>query len=99
MKYPEFTNPTCASIGTEAYYVETKALDDLNIQAKALCKQCPDFDVCLDWALAHEEQGIWAGTTNAERNRMRKQLGITFIPITTLEFVRGDYKDVYATEA
>lgn len=99
MKYPKFTNPTCASIGVEAYYVQTKTLDDLNLKAKELCKSCPDFNVCLEWALVHEDQGIWAGTTQQERQRLRKKHNITFIPIVPIDFIRGAYKNDNTAEA
>ena len=99
MKYPKFSNPTCASIGVEAYYVQTTTLDDLNLKAKELCKECPDFAPCLEWALVHEDQGIWAGTTNQDRNRLRRKHNITFIPINPVDFIRKTRKDDDTSEA
>ena len=89
MKYPHFEKPTCASIGTEPYYPITKTLDTENKAALKLCQQCPELFKCLQWALVHEDQGIWGGTTPNERRNMRKKLNITFIPLTGTDFVRG----------
>ena len=37
--------------------------------AKAICRQCPLQQMCLDYAItAKEEFGIWGGTTAHERN-------------------------------
>jgi hypothetical protein len=36
---------------------------------------------CLDYAVAYSVQGIWGGTNNRERERIRKQLNIIPIPI------------------
>lgn len=49
--------------------------------ARAICKTCPVFEACHRWALSHELEGIWAGTTPGERHRMRQALGITVQPI------------------
>lgn len=42
-------------------------------RAKAICARCPVRIPCLNWALAHPwEMGVWGGTTEAERIRMRR---------------------------
>jgi WhiB family redox-sensing transcriptional regulator len=41
--------------------------------AKAVCAGCPVAGDCLAYALSEQDlQGIWAGTTARERNRLRK---------------------------
>ncbi len=43
--------------------------------AKALCKGCVVREECLDYALAHGERwGIWGGTTERDRRRLRRSL-------------------------
>jgi WhiB family redox-sensing transcriptional regulator len=42
----------------------------------AVCADCPVSSECLEWALAHERDGIWAGTSKEHRQRLRKTLGI-----------------------
>jgi WhiB family transcriptional regulator, redox-sensing transcriptional regulator len=57
-------------------------------QAKAVCARCPVAIKCLDYALAHTgplggcsphttDHGIYGGTTPHERDRIRKQRGLT----------------------
>jgi WhiB family redox-sensing transcriptional regulator len=41
-------------------------------EAKLVCMRCPVLAPCLRWALAAEAQyGIWGGTTEDERLRLR----------------------------
>jgi WhiB family transcriptional regulator, redox-sensing transcriptional regulator len=43
-------------------------------QAKAICARCPIQQACLGYALdAGPVQGIWGGTTEAERRRLRQR--------------------------
>ncbi|MFF7888746.1 WhiB family transcriptional regulator [Streptomyces sp. NPDC020794] len=40
--------------------------------AKAVCRQCPVIERCLEWAVdAGPVEGIWGGTTEGERRVMR----------------------------
>jgi WhiB family redox-sensing transcriptional regulator len=42
--------------------------------ARALCAQCPAQIECLEYALANKEHfGIWGGTSERERRRLRKR--------------------------
>lgn len=36
------------------------------------CRRCPVKDSCLEYALTHTEAGVWAGTTERIRRRLRK---------------------------
>lgn len=41
-------------------------------KALAICHACPVEDVCLQHAVEHgEDEGIWGGTTEAERKALR----------------------------
>lgn len=43
-------------------------------EAKAVCAGCPVREQCLDYALEHGEKfGIWGGTSERERRRLRTQ--------------------------
>ena len=42
--------------------------------AKALCVRCPVREPCLEFALAtNQDSGIWGGTSEEERRKLRKQ--------------------------
>lgn len=49
--------------------------------AKEVCAPCPVRSECLDHALRYERIGIWAGTTERERRRMRQRMGIRLIEL------------------
>ena len=42
--------------------------------AKAVCRQCDSQRDCLEFALAtNQDSGIWGGTSEEERRKLRKQ--------------------------
>jgi WhiB family transcriptional regulator, redox-sensing transcriptional regulator len=42
--------------------------------AKRVCNQCDASKACLEFALAtNQESGVWGGTTEEERRKLRKQ--------------------------
>ena len=41
--------------------------------AREICADCPVQTECLAFALRHDEPGVWAGTTPAQRHRMRRE--------------------------
>lgn len=47
------------------------------MQAKALCYRCPARQACLDYAVAHNEVGVWGGKTQRERSGMRRYRTVT----------------------
>lgn len=49
---------------------------------KKICGSCRVQKECLDYALRHDVQGVWAGTHHEERKRMRKHLGIKAEPVS-----------------
>lgn len=50
-------------------------------RAKQLCASCPYTQLCLDNALAMEDdEGIWGGTTPEERRCMREHAGLNHLP-------------------
>jgi WhiB family redox-sensing transcriptional regulator len=58
------------------YPVSETLVSDETLEAKALCEGCPVSQQCLTYALAHEDHGIWAGTSERERRRIRRKAGI-----------------------
>lgn len=42
--------------------------------AKRICARCPVVAECLAFALEHEEAGVWGGTSEVERRRMRTRV-------------------------
>lgn len=40
-------------------------------EAKSICSRCMLINPCLRWALEHGESGVWGGTNDDERRRIR----------------------------
>lgn len=87
--YPQFTgDEPCREIDPELFFptsfinMRTKDRATLN----DMCGACHMREPCLMWAVRHEDEGWWAGTTPADRMRLRKKLGVrlerVLIPIT-----------------
>ena len=48
----------------------TKLVDIYN--AKQVCRGCPIREKCLDYAIRNDMQGVWGGTTESDRDLMRR---------------------------
>ena len=84
-KYPDYDGTqNCMGMPTEVFYL---ADDDINARYKekdlntlrSLCADCKFLEPCFVYALHHERYGFWAGTTQEERRRLRKQKGIRLV--------------------
>ena len=60
---PELFYPVSSSGHVYAAQVE---------RAKAVCRRCPVRAECLSEALASPQDGVWGGTTEAERRAIRQ---------------------------
>lgn len=59
----------CRGMDPDIFFPDTVA--DVE-RAKEFCGQCAVREACLDFALANKEDGIWGGTTERERRKLRK---------------------------
>lgn len=59
----------CRGRDTNFFYPENNRWAE--VSAKKVCAGCPVFAQCMDWALAHDELGIWGGTTDRERRKIK----------------------------
>ena len=71
---PDLSAGSCRGLDPELFFPE-RGGNDTAQQALAVCHTCPCRDACLGWAIANEAYGIWGGTTESERQRIRKQRG------------------------
>jgi len=96
--FEEHGTPPCAESFPDAFFttdksessvlrngkvsMKTWARYDYEKEAKAICAECPYKKACLEFALKYSEIGIWGGTTELERRRMRPahNLGSTSQP-------------------
>lgn len=69
----------CADIGPLRVHIffadQARSRDEKldAFEAKTMCRGCGQQSVCLEYALEAKMQGIWGGTDEADRRRIRKQ--------------------------
>jgi WhiB family transcriptional regulator, redox-sensing transcriptional regulator len=61
----------CRGLTTEIFFPEDFALPDPAV--KRLCRRCPVREACLQYALDHEEVGIWGGTDDEQRAKILRE--------------------------
>lgn len=83
MKYPKFTgSEPCAQVGTDLFFTQEDAINYHNLDmVKALCGSCSMREPCLEYALHVNVVGIWGGTTDVQRRRIRRERNIIPTPI------------------
>lgn len=64
----------CLGTDTERFFPEGQGSKAGLAKAREVCAGCPVLDECLAFALKHGEQGVWGGTTTAERRAMREAM-------------------------
>lgn len=67
----------CAQVDPDLWFPEMGSGANTTRHAVAVCRQCPLIHDCLAYALPRALDGIWGGTTEGQRRRMRADLGIT----------------------
>lgn len=65
----------CIGMPESMFFIERGQSDK---PAKAICATCPVKAPCLDFALRNAEQhGVWGGTSERQRRKLRLKLGVT----------------------
>lgn len=80
--YPEFDgSQACGKFPFTAFFPPAHSHPRVWTQAKAICFDCPFRAQCLAFSLSHDVQGVWAGTTEPERDAIRVALGVSAHPV------------------
>lgn len=58
--------------------------------ARRVCYECPLYEPCLDYALANDVAGFWAGTTPNERKELRKARRLKAKAVTFAPWLRDE---------
>lgn len=85
---PEWmTRGLCRGAHTEDFYPTRGKWSAANYAAADLCKRCPVRDECLQYALDHDEIGIWGATSGKQRRRIKREqershrASVIFVPV------------------
>lgn len=62
----------CRGTDTSLFFPGERDLE-ASRDAKAICATCEVRDECLEEAIVNREHGIWGGTTERDRRRIRAQ--------------------------
>jgi WhiB family redox-sensing transcriptional regulator len=58
----------CREVGSELFFPDNHGTI---AEAKKVCSLCSVSTECLEYALTFTVEGIWAGTTPTQRNKMK----------------------------
>jgi WhiB family transcriptional regulator, redox-sensing transcriptional regulator len=79
MEFPNFSDkgvPLCATVeNPNMFNHEEHVFGAAQVieAAKEVCNTpCPYKDECLLWAMTHGETGVWGGTSERDRKRMKR---------------------------
>ena len=70
----QFEAPRCSEVGGDFFFPE-RGENSIEVRiAKNICSSCIHKTECAEWAVAHHETGIWGGTTEHTRRKLRKKV-------------------------
>lgn len=74
-----FEGALCAQTDPALWFPEHEGRREVRA-AFAICRRCPLIDACLDYALTNTagRHGLWAGTTTAQREALRRAKGLRY---------------------
>jgi WhiB family transcriptional regulator, redox-sensing transcriptional regulator len=61
----------CRGLGVESQAIFFPSRGESVEDARAICERCPVTDECLAFALENHCIGVWGGTTERQRRRLR----------------------------
>lgn len=67
---PWMVDALCAQIDADLWFPE---VGGSGAEAKKVCRRCPVREQCLALALESREWGVWGGTTERDRARLRRE--------------------------
>jgi WhiB family redox-sensing transcriptional regulator len=73
-------DPACANVDPELFFPQEIEVGNNRIMsvygdiatAKSICNTCPLKAPCLEYALNNSEVGVWGGTTEHQRDDLRR---------------------------
>jgi hypothetical protein len=75
MKMLDWSGANCEGINTELFFPDKNDRDNYEF-LKRICNSCQIKQKCFEYAIQHNVDGYWAGTTATTRKRMQRDFGI-----------------------
>jgi len=71
----EWQAAACKGINFKMFFIEDAGdARETNPHLRRICKDCPIYAECLEYALENEHHGFWGGLTATERKQMRGRM-------------------------
>lgn len=88
MRRPELPDAACRTPEGEKLFIRTGKRTAAQLaEALAICAGCIDRAECEDWAVRHEDSGIWAGLTRDGLRRLRAERGVVLVELRSGDVV------------
>lgn len=89
MKFPDLRLGLCREIGITLFFPDEKGDNgsDTYTLARTICSACTVRIQCLEWAVRHEDHGMWGGTSPVERRKIRRERKIKLQEVLPREYV------------
>lgn len=92
MKRPHYTGAEpCTQVGPDLFYefpLNGAVTHEMRV-AIGMCYSCPLMHACREYAIQHEEWGIWGGLLPKVRENERRRRGIQLDRKHHLEWIPG----------
>lgn len=79
----------CLGTDPATFFLPPGASSHLHDAARQVCAKCEVRPECLAYRLVtsggHDDDGIWAGTSKALRRDLRRQFGVTRVPLDRID--------------
>ena len=74
IKPPSFDgSQPCYGLTTDTFFAEPENEQRMKMVLGPICNTCGFNIPCLQWALDNNERGIWAGTTEQDRRKIKRK--------------------------
>lgn len=95
---PDMSEANCVSSDPNLFFPSGQDMMQMTRTAKSICAECDIVERCLEYALKNVQWGIWGGTTQPERNILKKQPRKIPLYIQLLKETKGG-KDLVRPDA
>lgn len=88
MKFPDLTRGMCREVGVDLFFPdEGRSGIELYSFARKICAGCSVKNACLEWAIKHEDHGMWGGTTPVDRRNIRRKRNMIIQEVYVKDYV------------
>lgn len=81
LKQPWMDQKKCSPEQLSMFYsFEIEVIEE----ARRFCQDCPVIEECFQFAIFHNEDGVWGGTSERQRRKLLRRAYVSGLPVTSL---------------